>query len=182
MTKPEIVTLAECPHARVYRGRVGPEWIDVNGHMNVAWYLLAFDYGVDGLWNTLDLTDARREETGSSTFAVESHVCYVRELFEDQPFVVTARLLAWDAKRLHHVQRLFHAEEGWLSATCEWLHLHIDLGTRRVAPWPGEVIDRFADHAAADGGPWPAEVGRTIAIREPLGPAGTLKAKEPGHG
>jgi acyl-CoA thioester hydrolase len=163
--------MADCPDPEVYRGRVGPEWIDTNGHMNVAWYVLAFDYGIDGLWHALDLTDQRREETGSSTFAVESHVCYVRELFEGQPFVVTSRLLAWDAKRLHQLQRLFHAEDGWLAATCEWLHLHIDLGTRRVAPWPAEVLQQFAEHDAAGvGGPWPAEVGRVIGISEPLGP------------
>lgn len=182
LTKPATVTLDDSDDPEVYRGRVGPEWIDINGHMNVAWYVLAFDYGVDGLWNRLDLTDARREQTGSSTFAVESHVCYVRELFEGQPFVVTSRLLAWDAKRLHQLQRLFHAEEGWLAATCEWLHLHINLRTRRVTPWPDAVLGHFARQCDGIESGWPEEVGRNIAIRTPLGPPGALSRKETRHG
>ena len=31
----------------VSSGRVLPGWIDVNNHMNVAYYVLAFDQGVD---------------------------------------------------------------------------------------------------------------------------------------
>ena len=33
----------------VTRGSVIPEWIDINGHMNVAYYVLAFDKAVDDL-------------------------------------------------------------------------------------------------------------------------------------
>ena len=33
----------------VTRGTVLPEWIDINDHMNVAYYLLAFDQAVDAL-------------------------------------------------------------------------------------------------------------------------------------
>jgi len=41
----------------VARGHVLPEWIDINNHMNVAYYVLAFDQGVDSLWEKFGLSD-----------------------------------------------------------------------------------------------------------------------------
>lgn len=153
----------------VSAGRVLPDWIDINDHMNVAYYMLAFDQGVDALWDRFGITDDHIREMNSSTFAVESHVIYRRELHLDDPYVVTAQILAYDAKRIHQFQRLYHADGHYLAATCEWMSLHIDLNTRRVAPWPKTILDDIARAAERQGeGSWPGEAGRQIAIREPL--------------
>ena len=40
----------------ILRGKVLPEWIDVNGHMNVAYYVLVFDRAIDVLWERLGIT------------------------------------------------------------------------------------------------------------------------------
>ncbi|MEO0575353.1 MAG: thioesterase family protein [Pseudomonadota bacterium] len=164
--------LDACLAPEVSAGVVRPEWIDVNGHMNVAWYLLAFDEGIDGLWNSFGLTDAYRDATGSSTFAVESHVRYLNELMRDEPFVVHAQIIAYDDKRLHQYQYLFSSVTGKLSATCEWLHLHVDLRSRRVAPWPQLLADNIAAHPCSlvASGP-PAGTGRAMHIAAPTGPA-----------
>jgi acyl-CoA thioester hydrolase len=53
-------------------------------------------------------------------------------------------VLGFDTKRLLVRHRLHHAEEGWLSAENEVLFLCVDLATRRVAPWPEDVLERFA--------------------------------------
>lgn len=162
---------SECRAPEVSGGIVKPEWIDVNGHMNVAWYLLAFDEGIDGLWHGFGLTDTYRDTTGSSTFAVESHVRYLNELMLDEPFFVHAHILAYDEKRLHQYQYLFSGTTGKLSATCEWLHLHVDLNTRRVAPWPQLLADNIAAHPCSHvDAPVPSGSGRAMHIRNPLGP------------
>jgi len=62
----------------VARGRVQSEWIDINDHMNVAYYLLAFDQAVDALWATFGLTEEYVRTHSSSTIAVESHVTWQR--------------------------------------------------------------------------------------------------------
>ena len=166
------LTLDACTAPVVYEGAVLPEWIDVNNHMNVAYYMLAFDYGIDALWHGFGLSDDYRDDTGSSTFAVEAHIRYLKELVADEGFVVSARILAWDDKRLHQIQYLFDATTGALSATCEWLHLHVDLGTRRVSPWPERLIQGIAAHpASAVTGDWPEATGQTIKVARPLGPA-----------
>ncbi|MDX1499976.1 MAG: thioesterase family protein [Woeseiaceae bacterium] len=156
----------------VCRGTVLPEWIDVNGHMNVAYYVLAFDLGVDALWSSFGITDEHIRDTGSSTFAVESHVLYRRELHEGDPYVVTAQILAFDAKRIHQFQRMYHAEDGFLAATAEWMNLHVDLSTRRVAPWPEAILDRICEVAAEHARlPFPDDAGRRMQVPEPLDPA-----------
>ena len=153
----------------VMRGEVLPEWIDFNDHMNVAYYLLAFDHAVDALWATFGLTEDYIRTRSSSTIAVESHVTWQREIVEGEPYVVTTQVLAWDDKRIHQFQRMYHAEEGFLAATCEWMNLHFDTSTRRVAPWPDDIRARIADFAENQGVyPWPQEAGRKMQIMQPI--------------
>ncbi len=154
---------------QVSSGRVLPEWIDINDHMNVAYYVLAFDLGVDALWDRFGITDDHIREMSSSTFAVEAHVMYRQELKLDDPYIITAQILAYDDKRIHQFQRLYHAEEHYLAATCEWMNLHVDLTTRRVAPWPQTILDDIAGAAAAQGDwPWPEEAGRRMNVPAPI--------------
>jgi len=153
----------------VVRGRVLPEWIDVNDHMNVAYYVLAFDQGVDTLWDRFGLTEEYIKSRSGSTFAVESHITWQREVSEAEPYVVTSQILAYDEKRIHQFMRMYHADEHYLAATAEWMNLHVDLELRRVAPWPLEILERIADYVAEQGEhSWPAEAGRTMNIDKPL--------------
>lgn len=159
----------EYPGIMVSGGRVLPAWIDVNDHMNVAYYVLAFDQAVDALWQRFGITAESIEATGWSTFAVECHVTYQAELDLDDEYVVTSAILAYDAKRIHQFQRMFRRRDGALAATCEWMNLHVDLGVRKVSPWPDDVLVKIAAHAQgqADIG-LPPEAGRRMLVREPL--------------
>jgi acyl-CoA thioester hydrolase len=157
----------------VHTGSVLPEWIDFNKHMNVAYYVLAFDLGVDALWLDFGITEDHVNTNHSSTFAVETHVMYQRELKLDDPYLVTAQILAFDEKRIHQFQRMYHAKEGYLAATAEWLTLHVDLQKRRVAPWPENILDGISRVADAQASwPPPDEQGSTITIRKPIWRAG----------
>ena len=150
-------------------GTVLPDWIDYNGHMNVAYYLLAFDWGIDGLWEEFGITAEHVKQNQSSTFAVESHVLYKQELKEDDPYVITSQILAYDEKRIHQFQRMYHANDHFLAATAEWMSLHIDLQARRVAPWPADILDGIRRVAESQPSlPRPQEQGSTMQIRKPL--------------
>jgi len=160
---------SEIVGVEVSSGHVLPEWIDVNKHMNVAYYVLVFDLGVDALWGRFGITDEHIREYQSSTFAVESHVIYRRELKLDDPFFVTSQILAYDEKRIHQFQRLYHAEEHFVAATAEWMNLHVDLTTRRVAPWPKAILDDIHKVAIAQGEwPYPREAGRQMKVSKPI--------------
>jgi len=153
----------------VHSGNVLAEWIDYNGHMNVAYYVLAFDLGIDALWRQFGITEEHVRETHSSTFAVESHVLYKRELKLDEPYVITSQILAFDEKRIHQFQRMYHADDGYLAATAEWLSLHVDLRSRRVAPWPRHILDGINDVAKLQADlPPPEDQGSTMTVRKPI--------------
>ncbi len=145
---------------------VRPEWIDYNGHMNVAYYLLAFDQATDPFFEFCGLGETHRRDSGGSTFAVEHHIHYLRELKEGDPIRITSQVLGFDDKRLRFFNAMYHAAEGYLAATLEALSLYIDLQTRRVTAMPQAVRQRLdavlAAHAAL---PVPEQAG--AAIRRP---------------
>ncbi len=153
----------------VIRGAVLPEWIDVNNHMNVAYYVLAFDLAVDALWEKFGITNDYINVSNSSTFAVESHITWQRELSVDAPYIITAQLLAYDDKRIHQFLRMYHAEHHFLAATAEWLNLHVDLEVRKVAPWPETIRSKIAAFAGTqDDWGWPSEAGHQMKVAQPI--------------
>ena len=145
------MTMDQSSGIAIASGKVLPEWIDINGHMNVAYYILAFDLAVDTLWERLGITDEYVETTRCSTFAVDCHVTYQAELKEAEPFVVTSQILAYDEKRIHQFQRMYQAEEEYLAATAEWMNLHVDLINRRVKPFPESVLAALQEYTEEQG-------------------------------
>jgi acyl-CoA thioester hydrolase len=146
---------------RPHRERVRPEWIDYNGHMNVAWYVAAFDLAAEAFLEQVGIGEAHRREHHCSTFTVEAHVTYQQEVHEGDLLEFRTRLLGFDAKRLHYVQSMYQVEEGYLAATLEWLTLYIDMRTRTVARIPTELLTRLEAFLASQAHlPVPPETGR----------------------
>jgi acyl-CoA thioester hydrolase len=106
---------------------------------------------VRGIWPNANL----------SFFTAEAHVCYVRELKPDARVSVQTRLMDFDAKRIHLFQELMHVD-GWLSATCETLLLHIDMSGPRTTPMPDDVIAGVWSHGRGAPGPAKGRTRRTI--------------------
>jgi len=153
----------------VSAGIVEAGWIDCNGHMNVAYYVLAFDRAVDDFWSRLGITSEYIETTRGSTFAVENHITWQRELNLDEPYQVTTQIIAYDEKRIHQFQRMYHQEKKYLAATAEWMNLHVDLESRRVTKWPASVLDKLRHYSALQKGlAAPVEAGRQMRIASPL--------------
>ncbi len=143
---------------------VEPQWIDHNGHLNMAYYNVLFDRAADQLFDGFGIDADYIKRTGHSTFSAEFHICYLRELHEGNQVYVTSQLLDFDEKRFHFYQELYH-EDGWLSATGEGLGLHIDMSGPRVAPILPEVYTKMQDlHAQHSKLPYPERAGRKIGI------------------
>jgi acyl-CoA thioester hydrolase len=152
-------------HLPQTEGSVLPEWIDANGHMNLAYYVVLFDQATDVIYDALGVGQAYRDATGNSTFTAEAHTLYEREVRVGERVRITSHLLGADAKRLHYFHEMFHAEHGHRVATQELMALHIDLRVRRTAPFAPAVLARIeAVVRARAGEPLPAGVGRRIAM------------------
>ena len=158
----------EFPEAELDLGhqRVLPEWIDYNRHMNVAYYVLAFDHGVDEFMRQMGITSEYLETEKCSTFTLEMHINYLQELHLDDPIRLTCQLLDADSKRVHYFLRMFHAEAGYLAATSEQMMIHVSLESRRTSPFLPKisgVIDQIM--AAHKSLPMPDQAGQKIGIR-----------------
>ena len=146
-----------------YRDRVRPEWIDLNGHMNVAYYVLAFDRATDVLFDRLGLGEAHRKATNHGFFVVEAHVTYGRELLEGDPIRFSCWIVEAGERKLRYFLEMFHAEKNYRAATIEFLGLNVDLGTRRSAAYPPELGRRLEEAVARDRNRQPpTELGRAV--------------------
>lgn len=143
-----------------------PDWIDYNGHLNMAYYNVLFDRGVDEAALQLGLGPDYLKRCDASFFTAEVHVGYLRELQAGDAVYTTCQLIDFDDKRMHLYQELFHADEGWISATSEQLALHVDMSAKKVTPWYEDI--KHALKAMLDSHstlPTPERVGRKIAIK-----------------
>ena len=146
--------------------RVEDGWIDYNGHLNMAYYNVLFDRAVDEAYELLGIGQ-EYIKTHHSTFTAEVHVRYLRELQAGDPVRVTFQLLDFDSKRLHYFEQLFHATEGWVSATSENIALHVDMDARKTAPFPAAAARGLARMKASHARlPRPEPAGRRIAMPE----------------
>jgi acyl-CoA thioester hydrolase len=151
-----------------YTDKVRPEWIDSNGHMNLAYYVVVFDLGTDRLYDILGIGNAYREATGNSCFTAETHTLYEREVKLGEPLRVATTLIGADAKRLRYFHEMFHAVEGHRVAAQELLALHIDMRVRRVAPFPPDRLEAINNALGAQGDrSLPRGIGRQIALPAP---------------
>jgi acyl-CoA thioester hydrolase len=145
--------------------RVEPQWIDYNGHLNVAYYNVLFDRAVDEVYELIGLGPDYLKQNGHSTMVAEAHVRYLREVNEADPLRVTVQLLDYDAKRFHLFEQLVHATENWVSATCETMTLHVDMAAKKVAPFPDGILKLIERLKVAHSGlPVPDGAGRSVAM------------------
>jgi len=145
--------------------QIEPQWIDYNGHLNMAYYNVMFDRAIDELWLELGMGPAYKKERHGSTFTAECHVRYLREIHLGDPVQILVWLLEADDKRLHTFEEMRHATEGWLSATSENMSLHMDMKARRVAAFPPDVRERVAAVTKAHRAvARPEGIGRNVAM------------------
>jgi acyl-CoA thioester hydrolase len=149
-----------------YRTRVPHDWVDYNGHLNIGYYMIAFDKATDGFADQLGIGLAYRNATGNSFYIVDAHLCFEREVMEDAPIRVETLVVAADDKRVHFCHSMIEETGGFLAATAEMLLLHVDLSTRRAAPFPAEPARAVAALAQAHATlARPAQLGRTVMLK-----------------
>ncbi len=148
-----------------WRGSIQHEWVDFNGHLRDAFYMLIFSFASDGFLDQVGLDEAGRAATGHSIFTLECHINYLLEVKEGAAVEVRTQVIGHDAKRLHvyHCLHLDGAEP--LLAGSEQMWLNMDMTARRSAPFAASVLPRVQALAAQHKGlPVSKYVGRVIGL------------------
>lgn len=142
-----------------YRAVIPDAFRDENDHMNVMWYVHLFDQAAGGFFKLFGFDRAYFEANQASTFALEQHVRYLREVRIGQAVTVRSRAVGRSAKRFHFMQFLTIDENGVLAATEEAVGTHMDMRARRTSPMPQAIAARYdallVEHTQL---PWPAPV------------------------
>ncbi len=144
---------------------VRDEWVDYNGHLRDAYYLLIFSFATDALLDRIGLDDAARRARGRSVYTLEAHVNYLHEVKAGARVRIDARVLAHDAKRVHLYLEMFAAGVDGAVAASEQMLLHVDTRGPASAPFDADVAERVAALAAQQrDAPAPAYAGRVIGL------------------
>lgn len=150
---------------RLHSSVVEPGWIDYNQHMNLAYYVLAFDKATDAFFDFVGLDERYRKTTGFSTFLLETHVRYLHEMKLGDPLRFELQLLDYDQRRLHYFQTMYHADKGFPAATTELLFINVDTRGGRSVPMPDSILRNLESimncHRQL---PIPDDMGRVMGI------------------
>jgi acyl-CoA thioester hydrolase len=120
-----------------YRGTVFPWECDVNGHMNVRFYVGKFD---EGTWQFMAQIGASRDELkrrNCGPMAVSQNIAYKRELMPGDTIVVHSSIsaLGQTSCRFRHV--MTDTASGEVAAETEIVGVFVDLASRKAMPlWP----------------------------------------------
>ncbi|MGW4751051.1 thioesterase family protein [Streptomyces chartreusis] len=151
------------PRLPLFRETVRPEWIDYNGHLSEAYYVLVFGFATDALMERTGMDAEYRERTGCSMYTVESHVRYLRDVPDHAQLVVATRVLGAAGKKARFTHEMYVGTEPVADAgpvaTIELLALHVDQAAGRATPFPGAVRERLTALAEQP----PEWAGRSIA-------------------
>jgi acyl-CoA thioester hydrolase len=124
-----------------------------------------FDHDSDVALALVGLGPAYVEKTGNSYFTLEAHISYLRELGKNDQVWIATQILDFDSKRLHYVQMMHQAKEGWLACVTENIVIHVNLESKKSSPFPAEVLERIKiAHQAHKSLSIPLQVGHRIGI------------------
>ncbi|CAK17811.1 thioesterase family protein [Pseudomonas entomophila] len=129
------------PALITYRTPVQEDWVDYNGHLRDAYYLLIFSYATDALMERIGLDADARGQTGHSLFTLEAHINYLHEVKLGSEVWVQTQIIGFDRKRLHLYHSLHRAGFDEALAASEQMLLHVDLAGPKSAP--------FGEHSVA---------------------------------
>ena len=123
-----------------------PDWTDYNGHMNLAFYIHLFDQGWDVLLDKFQMGGDSAKIEKRSTFAVESHTKYIKEVRQGDEVDINLLFLDHDSKRMIYQLEIYSKTGNYRAATTEVCSLYVNLETRRVTEVEThklELMDRF---------------------------------------
>lgn len=112
--------------AFVLKSHVKPEWVDYNGHMSEAFYVLVFGYATDEFYELCGIGSKFRNENNVSVYTAQAHITYLREVKEGEVLNIDTELIAFDDKKIHLFHTMYNKDYEYKIAEEEILALHVD--------------------------------------------------------
>jgi len=119
------------------------EWEDRNGHVNVQFYVALYELGS---WTVLEnegIDEAWFTQRDLSVFDLEHHLNYLAEVFVGDEVRTYNRLLGRSEKCFHGMYFIVNESSGRLAATLEYITACVDMKSRRIAPFHGDLAGKL---------------------------------------
>jgi acyl-CoA thioester hydrolase len=116
----------------VWREPVQDAWIDYNGHLSEAYYVLVLGHATDAVMETVGLGPEYRSANDASLYTVEAHIRYLEEVSRGSELEVRSSIIGVTAKLLWIWHELWVS--GRLRATEEVLGVHVRDGSSASLP------------------------------------------------
>ena len=120
---------------------VTEDMCDLNGHMNVAYYLQAFDIYSRPMFEEMGFTK-EHFQNGYSSFAVEDSLRYLKEFLLGEKIYPKFRIENFN-RRLIHIVGILLNEEGQLASISETIIVHVDMKARKTVEMPNEFLAKL---------------------------------------
>ncbi|MEX6666134.1 thioesterase family protein [Pseudomonas sp. W2-17] len=154
------------PALITYKTSVLADWVDYNGHLRDAYYLLIFSFATDAFMDRIGLASDDRDASGHSLFTLEAHINFLHEVKLGEAVEVRTHIIGHDRKRVQLYHGLYKAEGDVELAASEQMLLHVDLAAGpKSAPFSDASLQalRLFTEAQRDQ-PDPMYVGRVIGL------------------
>lgn len=143
-----------------------PEWIDYNGHMNVAFYTMVFDEALDNFLDEIGIGESYVKTNQNGPYALQANYHYMNELLEGENFRVKIFLVDVNDKCFHVAMEIVSEKNLSVAAFCEQITMNVDLSRRKSNCYPDWVRAKFDKILSNQGGvQLPKQIGKPLGLR-----------------
>ena len=144
------------------------EWLDYNGHMNVAYYTLAFDKSLDiFLEDLLGIGESHAYKNNQGPFVVQAHYHYLNEMRLNEKFHVRLFVVDCDKNKMHLCMEMYSLFQEKVIAVVEQVLINVNLKLRKSEPYPPWAFEKLIKlkntHKNAS---LPSAFGKSIGLKK----------------
>ena len=148
--------------------KVLKEWLDYNGHMNVAYYTLAFDKSLDiFLEDLLGIGETHAYKNSQGPFVVQAHYHYLSEMKLNEKFNVRLFVVDCDKKKMHLCLEIFSQLQEKVIAVVEQVLINVNLKLRKSEQYPSWAFEKLLKlKNAHKNASLPSAFGKSIGLKK----------------
>ena len=128
---------------KVSQGKVKEDWIDYNGHMNMAYYVQCFEESSDFLLEHMDLGYRYAMEEQKGVFVIKCEINYRKEINLHKNFIISLEELVCKGKKLIVGLKMLNDNNETI-ADYKILNLNVDLETKKSSTFSPKIIAQLA--------------------------------------
>ena len=129
---------------RPFRAPLQPDWIDYNGHLRDAYYVVALSLAIDEVMDQLGVDAAYRDRTRCTLYTLELHIHYLHEIKATDELRVATSVLDYDSKRIHASCEFLCPRIEGSAASAELMLMHVHQGDKPAsAVFPADIAARL---------------------------------------